>query len=317
MRQFKKRVDCSPAFEPFMQPESIERTEMSKPGLYSTQRGTIESRCVNCEPKHCLMFGMDEVPSNFPEFSRGVCPVNAISFSEALHTIEITDACINCNLCILRCPYFSLFTGENTPQVLPFCSENYRVQSSSDVFDIFQLPKSNKVLSREVKKAIDHTVNRLRSSDKSSYYPLIGTLLTSIGLSTLVSRAGDTNNRMDAVVIDKLESIPIEIKSPTETEYINVKAVRQAVENKIVMTARGMFPTRLETTTLAVGYLYPNPRSDVDELIDDIASVYNINVGIVSLEVLLILVWNYYVRGDRSVANSLKSLRGRASAKIL
>ncbi len=54
------------------------------------------------------------------------------------------------------------------------------------------------------------------------------------------------------------------------------------------MTARGMFPTRFETTTLAVGYLYPNTRSDVDELIEDIASVYNINVGIVSLEVLLI-----------------------------
>jgi hypothetical protein len=78
-----------------------------------------------------------------------------------------------------------------------------------------------------------------------------------------------------------------------------------------------MFPTRFETTTLAVGYLYPNTRSDVDELIEDIASVYNINVGIVSLEVLLVLAWNYHVRGDRSVANSLKSLRGRASAKIL
>ncbi len=100
------------------------------------------------------------------------------------------------------------------------------------MFDIFQLPKSNKVLPREVKKAIDRTVNCLRSSDKSSYYPLVGTLLTSIGLSTVVSRAGDTNNRMDAVVVDKLDSIPIEIKSPTETEYINVKAVRQAVENQ-------------------------------------------------------------------------------------
>jgi hypothetical protein len=210
-----------------------------------------------------------------------------------------------------------LFTGENTPQVLPYCSETYRVQNSLDVFDIFQLPKSNKVLPKEVRKAIDRTVYGLQSSDQSSYYPLIGAFLTSIGLSTLVSRAGDTNNRMDAVVIDKIDSIPIEIKSPTETEYINVKAVRQAVENKIVMTARGMFPTRLETTTLAVGYLFPNTRSDVDELIEDVAYVYNINVGIISLEVLLIHVWNYYVRGDRSVANSLKSLRGRASAKIL
>lgn len=317
MRQFKKRMDCSPAFVPILQPISIERTGLSKPGLYNTQFGTVESRCVNCEAKHCIVYGQNEVPVNFPEFGRGVCPSNAISFSESLRTIEFTDACINCNLCVLRCPYCSLFTGVKTPNTLPFCPDSYREKSTVEAFDIFQLPKSNRVSSREIRSSIDRAIDSLRYTDKSTYYPLIGTLLTSLGLSTVVSRAGDTNNRMDAVIIDQINSIPIEIKSPTETEYINVKAVRQAVENKIVMTARNMFPTRTETTTLAVGYLYPNARSDVDELIDDIAAVYNINVGIVSLEILLILAWNHHVRGDTASVDKLKLLKGRASAKIL
>jgi hypothetical protein len=121
---------------------------------------------------------------------------------------------------------------------------------------------------------------------------------------------------MDAVINDPAESVPVEIKSPTETEYINVKAVRQAVENKVVMVARSMFPTRAATSTLAIGYSYPNQRSDVDELIEDVFGVYGINVGIVSLETLLILVWNRNMRGDTTGAKVLKSLKGRAHATI-
>ncbi len=38
---------------------------------------------------------------------------------------------------------------------------------------------------------------------------------------------GDTSNRIDAVIIDEKKSIPIEIKSPSEVPYINIKSIRQ------------------------------------------------------------------------------------------
>lgn len=316
MRQFQKRTDRSPPAIPILPVKSLTRSTMSRPGEYATPDGTLSSCCVNCEPKFCIRYVEPEIPKSASIHMRRVCPTDAVHFSEAERRVEVTDACINCGLCALRCPYSAIFLGRDTPDTPPFDAAHFRSADAQSAADILKLPRTNTISKAEIRRTIEKTIADLRWTDKSSYYPLVGTLLTSIGLSTIVTRAGDTNNRMDAVISDSAESIPIEIKSPTETEYINVKAVRQAVENKIVMMARNMFPTKKDTSTLAIGYSYPNARSDVDELIDDVAAVYGIKVGILSLEVLLIMVWNRHVRGDASDASALKSLKGRAHATL-
>lgn len=120
------------------------------------------------------------------------------------------------------------------------------------------------------------------------FYEVIGDILEEIGFNKVsVTREGDTNNRMDAIIIDDKRSIPIEIKSPKEVEYINVKSVRQSLENKIVLLSRKFYSTEIEVTTLAIGYDYPNDRSGVYETIDDIFDAFNIKVGIISLSTLL------------------------------
>ena len=120
------------------------------------------------------------------------------------------------------------------------------------------------------------------------FYEVIGDILEEIGFSKVsVTREGDTNNRMDAIIIDDKRSIPIEIKSPKEIEYINVKSVRQALENKIVLLSRKFYSTEKEVTSLAIGYDYPNDRSGVYEAIDDIFDTFNIKVGIISFSALL------------------------------
>lgn len=120
------------------------------------------------------------------------------------------------------------------------------------------------------------------------FYEVIGDILEEIGFSKVsVTREGDTNNRMDAIIIDDKRSIPIEIKSPKEIEYINVKSVRQALENKIVLLSRKFYSTEKDVTTLAIGYDYPNDRSGVYEAIDDIFDTFNIKVGIISFATLL------------------------------
>ena len=120
------------------------------------------------------------------------------------------------------------------------------------------------------------------------FYEVIGDILEEIGFSKVsVTREGDTNNRMDAIIIDDKRSIPIEIKSPKEIEYINVKSVRQALENKIVLLSRKFYSTEKDVTSLAIGYHYPNDRSGVYEAIDDIFETFNIKVGIISFSTLL------------------------------
>ena len=57
------------------------------------------------------------------------------------------------------------------------------------------------------------------------FYDYVGVMLKYIGfVNPHVTREGDTNCRMDAIIIDDVNSIPIEIKSPREVMEINIKA---------------------------------------------------------------------------------------------
>ena len=135
-------------------------------------------------------------------------------------------------------------------------------------------------------------------------------MLTQLGLTTTVTRTGDTNDRMDAKILGEFGIIPIEIKSPTETEKINVKSIRQALENKIVLLSRySDYGTSKEVTTLAIGFLNPNPRSDVTELIEDIHNAFNINVGILSITEIMELLMEKLIGGNDFVQR-LASFRG-------
>ncbi len=123
------------------------------------------------------------------------------------------------------------------------------------------------------------------------FYAHIGELLNRLGFNTQVTREGDVNCRFDATIKDNTDSIPIEIKSPKEDKEINVKAITQACENKIVIMSRNFYPTEQETTSLAIGFEYPPSRSDIYELVDDIFTAYKINIGMIDIATLLKLVY--------------------------
>jgi hypothetical protein len=72
---------------------------------------------------------------------------------------------------------------------------------------------------------------------------------------------------------------------------INIKSVQQAVENKVILLSRQFYPTTLETTSLVIGYLYPEDRSGVYELIDDVRYTYGFNIGIITLHDLIVSLW--------------------------
>lgn len=125
------------------------------------------------------------------------------------------------------------------------------------------------------------------------FYDIIGLILKHIGFKNAhVSRGGDVNNRMDAIIIDDENSIPIEIKSPGESKEINIKSIRQACENKVIILSRKFYQTTNDTTSLAIAFQYPPERSDVYELIVDIKNAYNFNIGIIDIDDLLSLVWD-------------------------
>ena len=129
-----------------------------------------------------------------------------------------------------------------------------------------------------------------RSSDTQvQFYPLISQMIRILGYKSEYSRAGVNYQRWDACVWVNEIAVPIEIKSPTEETFLSTKAIRQALENKIILLARESLATNREMTSLIIGYQVPNERGDMSFLIDDIYRAFDIRIGVIDLYTLALL----------------------------
>lgn len=168
---------------------------------------------------------------------------------------------------------------------------------------------SNITLGKEV--CIQEIITNISHYDENLFYPLIGTSLESIGFEQCyVHRAGDTNMRFDAAIVESNQSIPIEIKSPAEIPYINTKSIRQALENKIILHSRNFYKAKEAHTSLAIGYKYPKERSGVYELIDDIKNSFGFNIGIIDIKTILELRWTVEIENKPIDLGPIYDLKG-------
>lgn len=151
-----------------------------------------------------------------------------------------------------------------------------------------------------------------RRSNQDRFYPLVEAMFNMLGFDCRISRQGDNGSRMDAVIVGPGNAVPIEIKSPGEEEYISIKAVKQAAENKIILLSRKKYPTSVSATSLVVGYHAPNERAEVSSLVDAFKSVYGINVGVISYDVLIKLVIGAVIEGRTIKSDQLEAIKGFA-----
>lgn len=182
---------------------------------------------------------------------------------------------------------------------------------------------SNSIVENEIGRIIAELIRKGLSDDqvaqmlfsgfngsgKETFYPLVADLFTVLGFDCHASRSGINYERWDAIAVDNRYSIPIEIKSPAEEPFISVKAVRQAVENKIILLSRGSYVTDRSTVTLAVGYNPPNNRAEVSRLVSDIKTSFNINVGIIDFHSLVILA-SSAIRNGTDYVEQIRRMEG-------
>jgi hypothetical protein len=154
------------------------------------------------------------------------------------------------------------------------------------------------------------------NATQTTFYPLIATLFKVMGFKCSLSRPGDNGARWDAIIVDEARSIPIEIKSPTEEQHLSIKAIRQALENKIVLLSRKTHETTPATTTLAVGYYMPNERAEVNRLIADFKETYEYRIGVIDLHSLLSLAVSILVDRRGFEREKLYTLEGLMNASI-
>lgn len=154
------------------------------------------------------------------------------------------------------------------------------------------------------------------NATQTTFYPLIATLFRIMGFDCSFSRPGDNGARWDAIIIDSQRSIPIEIKSPTEEQHLSIKAIRQALENKIILLSRKTHITTPDAATLAVGYYMPNERAEVTRLISDFKETYGYKIGVIDLKSLLSIAVSILVDGKGFDKELLYELEGLVNACI-
>lgn len=136
--------------------------------------------------------------------------------------------------------------------------------------------------------AIRLFLDEIKIMKQKNFYPLVANLLGIIfNRKAFAPPAGNNNMRYDVIIPDESYSIPVEVKSPTEEKMISIKAIRQALENKVLLLARKPFKTEYDTSSFAIGFNIPNTRSDVYKLIDEIHQTYGINIAIIDMEQLI------------------------------
>ncbi|MED0661133.1 hypothetical protein [Bacillus smithii] len=192
-------------------------------------------------------------------------------------------------------------------------SKNSSISPSEVIVEqIFEMAKKHKNSTGLIVKEL---TEKYTNSDKGDFYPLVSSLFRTLGFNCENPREGVNYQRWDAIIIDDNFSIPIEIKSPSEEEYLSVKAVRQALENKIVLLSRKSYPTDYDTVTLAIGYKCPNNRSDVYRLINDIKTTYSIKIGILDIGTLFTLAVKKVIEGKELSIDSLREMEGIISVE--
>lgn len=159
-------------------------------------------------------------------------------------------------------------------------------------------------------KAVTRTIIRHENDNKDVFYPLVARLFSVAGFPCQTSRTGVNYQRWDASIELNGFYLPIEIKSPGEEKQLSVKAIRQALENHIVLLSRLPGNSKPEHTSLAVGFQYPNNRAEVNELIENINKAFNIRIGVLDFKTLVSLAYSSIFLGNKMSSQDLENLYG-------
>lgn len=187
------------------------------------------------------------------------------------------------------------------------------IQDQSDLLKKIDLKFKNNMHS--INKTLKELKGEYKDYNQDRFYPLIKDLFQNIGLNCTLSRQGSNYQRNDAILITNDDSVPIEIKSPGEEKRVSPKAIRQALENKIIILSRKTFPIKRNTTSLVVGYDYSENRSATLKMIDDFYKVYGIRIGIFDLQTILELNLIFLLTNKKPTWNTISKMIGFAEIK--
>ena len=272
---------------------------------FSSGKEAIAS-CLRCVEAPCARFSNDEVvPGNFDRFpadrNPDVCAAGAISQPDGGGAPIIDgDRCMLCGVCSSRCPVgaIRLVPGQgavvdDTPNMAFIeVADRQPEKNVADLQAFEGLPAEGAHLI-ESDALVDEVFGRLhrawtRVGDR---FPnmLARNLLNGAGVGASVGRKGNNHMRMDLIL-----SPPGVERGVAEVEFGQdavLDAPRDTMDALAVLASR--YGWGLDSTAaIIVSDVLPNRRSEYWHIIQDIANVFGIHVGTVTIFALMLFNWN-------------------------
>lgn len=258
--------------------------------------------CLGCLNPKCMRFNGPEIGCNevtdFPnDKATNACPVDAIAWDERMDVPCINnDKCINCGICIRRCPVGAIYFDGATVRVntnpSPYI-HNYEINDGSVEIQTSQINNLEAV--RKCGVAVLETEKLLQSIYekllviKSGYHNVIGrNLLISLGCNCSMRRIGDVYTRMDAIY-----SSPDHCFGAVEIEFgrDTLDASRGILDDIAVLYTRYEV-SKDANTPLVICLQLPNVRQGYWQVVKDVKTVEHISIRTVTLGALMLLNWN-------------------------
>jgi len=287
--------------------------------------------CLGCVNPACMYFSEEEVccdtVEGFPhDQSLSVCPMEAMKWNDCADSPSIdTTKCIDCGICISRCPVGAIYFDGRIKVNLDSSSKQryYKVDAKSIGAHIKQLDELERVGRKGVMiSESDELMNIIYdklSHVRNNYHNIIGrNLLIALGCKCSMRRIGDVYTRMDAIYTSRGGTFgAVEIEFGRDT----LDASRGVLDDIAVLYTRyGV--DKFTNKVLVVCLQLPNARQGYWQVVKDVKTVEHIKISTITIGALMLLVWNgrlfipesdsYYVDYDNmSIRDTLIKQIGR------
>jgi len=302
MQIFKENVSRKRLLTFNVMPDSIIYHENAPAQMLFSNGDKCNTACVGCKNPACMYYNDNEIEcSNLPDFpndkSIDVCPVDAIEWDFTTENPKIdASKCLNCGLCIKRCPVGALYYDGTIKVVSEKSKYQDVVAATQDNFvkqeqqlDIISTLERKGCFIRETDTLLTSIYDKLTSLRSNFHNTVVRNLFIGLNCNCAMRRIGDVYTRMDAVYLSKRNSFgAIEVEFGKDT----LDASRGILDDIAVLNTRYGVPKN-DNMAVVVCLQLPNARQGYWQVVKDIFAVENIQINTITIGALLILLWNH------------------------
>ena len=279
--------------------------KQGQPGiLIFENQSTHRAVCLKCINPRCMFFSDQELEcnaiKNFPrDNTKTVCAAKAITWSEEIDAPVVDNQrCLNCGICIKRCPVGALyFTNQGNLCVNLESTdfiENKVINKEIKVLHNHQIDKLLKHTRRKENillasdKIFEKIYSRIKKLDNEFQNLLCRNLMLALGADCSIRRIGDVYTRMDAIYKSSggcFGAVEIEFGKDT------LEASRALLDDIAVLNTRYNIAKQVNKP-IVICFQLPNARQGYWQVVKDIMIVEKIKIGTITVGALMLLLWN-------------------------